>query len=63
MRTRVETNAWKVSVERTAHSAHFEISRLACKLYEREGTPEGKDLLHWFSAESMMESKAREMNK
>lgn len=35
---------------------HEEISRLAHKLYERAGRPQGKDLEHWFNAESMTEA-------
>jgi len=35
---------------------HEEISRLAYALYEQEGKPEGKALVHWFNAESMSES-------
>ena len=35
---------------------HEGISRLAYDLCEREGRPDGKDLEHWFNAESMIES-------
>ena len=39
-----------------AKPTHEEISRLAYHLYEREGKPDGKDLEHWFNAESITES-------
>lgn len=35
---------------------HNDISRLAHALYEKDGRPEGKDLEHWFNAESMIEA-------
>lgn len=35
---------------------HEEISRLAFQLFEQDGAQHGKDLEHWFNAESMIES-------
>lgn len=44
------------SIAMTKKRTHEDISRLAYALYEREGKPEGKALIHWFNAESMSES-------
>ena len=63
MKTRRETNPRKVSVERTGYSAHSEISRLACELFEREGKPDGTDLDFRFDSESKIDTKAKGINK
>lgn len=44
------------SVSKKTKATHEEISRVAHSLYERAGRPEGKDLEHWFNAESMTEA-------
>ena len=36
--------------------SHGAIARLAHALYEKDRRPEGKDLEHWFNAESMIEA-------
>jgi hypothetical protein len=53
MKPRKSTLTRKPSAAKKA--THEEISHLAYALYEREGKPEGKDLEHWFNAESMCE--------
>ena len=56
MKTRKAKNVQGLAVARMAKPTHEEILRLACHLYEREGNPDGKNLEHWFNAESMIES-------
>lgn len=41
---------------KTKKRTHEDISQLAYALYEQEGKPDGKALIHWFNAESMSES-------
>lgn len=59
-RTNSRKNSLVRQIEQTSMEIkkpkHKDISRLAYHFYERDGKPEGKDLEHWFNAESMMES-------
>ena len=36
---------------------HDEIAKVAYDLYQKEGCPEGRDLIHWLEAEKIMKEK------
>lgn len=56
MKTHQPTKHRHLGSVAVAKPTHQEISSLAYHLYERAGKPHGKDLEHWFNAESMAES-------
>ena len=48
--------AGRKSIATSRKATHDDIARLAHALYEKDGRPEGKQLEHWFNAESMIEA-------
>jgi hypothetical protein len=54
MKKRIAINPRTPSFQRKP--THQQISHVAHALYEKEGRPEGKHLVHWFNAESMIEA-------
>jgi hypothetical protein len=56
MKTHALKTSSQMAVARLARPSHHEISRLAYRLYEKAGKPEGLHLDHWFNAEAMVEA-------
>ena len=39
---------------------HDEIAKVAFDLYQKEGCPEGRELIHWLQAETIVKEKYKE---